>query len=68
MERESVLTLLSELALKVLSRFHYVTVGAQDTSRADLEFLKRLATLSWEVDALRLRLADTMGILTPFAT
>jgi len=43
-----------------------VSVGAEDASRADPGFLIRFAQLAEAEGAIRLRLADTVGILDPF--
>ncbi len=45
-----------------------VAVGAEDASRADLDHLLRLAEAVAAAGAFRLRLADTVGVLDPFAT
>jgi homocitrate synthase NifV len=45
--------------------FEFVSVGAQDASRADLDFLIDLARISAAAGAERFRLADTVGIWTP---
>lgn len=42
-----------------------VSVGLEDASRADLDFVRELARTAEEAGALRLRLADTVGIATP---
>ena len=44
----------------------YVSVNAEDASRADLEFLVRFAKAARECGADRLRFCDTVGILDPF--
>lgn len=49
-------------------RFEYFTVGAQDASRADPEFLVMLAAAAREQGASRFRIADTVGILDPKRT
>ncbi|MGE9290808.1 MAG: homocitrate synthase/isopropylmalate synthase family protein [Puniceicoccales bacterium] len=49
-------------------RFEYFTVGAQDASRADPEFLAMLARAALEEGASRFRIADTVGILDPKRT
>ena len=59
---------LSELVGEARSRFGYVSVGAQDASRADPGFLAEFAATAYEAGAVRLRLADTVGILTPGQT
>ncbi len=46
----------------------YVSVNAEDASRADLEFLLRFARTARECGADRLRFCDTVGILDPFDT
>lgn len=46
----------------------YVSVNAEDASRADLEFLLRFARAARECGADRLRFCDTVGILGPFDT
>jgi homocitrate synthase NifV len=50
------------------ARFAYVSVGAQDASRADLTFLSEFACAAREAGAFRLRVSDTVGILTPSRT
>ncbi len=42
-----------------------VEFGAEDASRADLEFIKRLFRAVMEAGADRLTFADTVGVLTP---
>jgi homocitrate synthase NifV len=46
----------------------YVSVNAEDASRADLEFLLRFGRAAKEEGADRLRFCDTLGILDPFDT
>ncbi|MDO8737308.1 MAG: homocitrate synthase [Thermoleophilia bacterium] len=46
----------------------YVSVNAEDASRADLDFLLRFARSARECGADRLRFCDTVGILDPFDT
>jgi homocitrate synthase NifV len=48
--------------------FPFVSVGAQDASRATLDFLERFVTAARHCGADRARLADTVGILTPQRT
>lgn len=45
-----------------------VCVGGEDASRADLDFLLQVAETVQEAGARRLRIADTLGVLDPFAT
>ncbi len=56
-----------ELIPFALKHFRYVSVGAQDAARADKVFLKKFARLTKEAGAYRLRIADTVGIATPFS-
>ncbi|MBN2887338.1 MAG: homocitrate synthase [Chromatiaceae bacterium] len=44
-----------------------VCVGAEDASRADADFLNRVAETAQAAGARRIRFADTLGILDPFA-
>ncbi|PLX97522.1 MAG: homocitrate synthase [Desulfuromonas sp.] len=45
----------------------YVSVGGEDSSRADLGFLKELLQIAAEEGAERFRFCDTLGILNPFS-
>ncbi len=45
-----------------------VSVGCEDASRADLDFLLQVAEVVQESGARRLRIADTLGVLDPFST
>ena len=45
-----------------------VTVGAEDASRSDIEFLLSYAAHARDEGAERLRFADTVGVLDPFKT
>ena len=46
----------------------YVSVGGEDASRADLEFLRTLIVTAQGLGADRFRFCDTLGVLDPFAT
>ena len=59
---------LADLVGEAAEHFSYVSVGAQDASRADPGFLAEFAAAALEAGAVRLRLADTVGILTPGRT
>ncbi len=48
-------------------RFDYVSVGAQDASRATMEDLVRFAQAAAGLGVDRLRLADTVGVWSPMA-
>jgi homocitrate synthase NifV len=45
-----------------------VAVGCEDASRADMDFLLQVLEAAEEAGAHRLRFADTLGVLDPFAT
>jgi homocitrate synthase NifV len=45
-----------------------VSLGAEDASRADAEFLAQVAQRAEECGANRIRFADTLGVLDPFTT
>jgi homocitrate synthase NifV len=59
---------LSELATEFRETFGFLSVGAQDASRADRGFLIEFARAAWEAGLGRLRIADTVGILNPLQT
>lgn len=46
----------------------YVSVGGEDSSRADLDFLAELMEIARSLGADRFRYCDTLGILDPFTT
>ncbi|NOT10275.1 MAG: homocitrate synthase [Methylococcaceae bacterium] len=45
-----------------------VCVGMEDASRADVDFLIQMAEAAQQAGACRIRFADTVGIMEPFAT
>ena len=63
-----VLSELAELVDYARDSFSYVSVGAQDASRASLGFLERMINAARAAGADRVRLADTVGVLTPTTT
>jgi len=46
----------------------WVSLGAEDASRADAGFLAQVARVAQANGACRIRFADTLGVLDPFAT
>ncbi|WP_303722142.1 homocitrate synthase [Malonomonas rubra] len=46
----------------------YVSVGGEDASRADLDFLVELCQIAETEGADRFRFCDTLGVLDPFST
>jgi homocitrate synthase NifV len=67
-DRAWVLRTLIELANEFREPFHFFSVGAQDASRADREFLIEFAQTAEALGLCRLRIADTVGILNPLQT
>lgn len=61
-DRLWVLRTLRELTIDAATRFQFVSVGAQDYSRADPGFLDDFVRAVQLTPARRLRLADTVGI------
>lgn len=66
--RRWVETTLPLMLAEARRRFRFVAVGAQDASRADRAFLDSFVAAAYRHGADRLRLADTVGILTPEST
>lgn len=66
--KEWVFRSLEDLTGEAAGLVEYVTVGAQDASRADPEFLDDFCAAVAASPAIRLRLADTVGCLTPGRT
>jgi homocitrate synthase NifV len=52
----------------VLKKVPSVSIGAQDASRAELPFLKKFTSVALNAGAQRIRIADTVGILSPLKT
>ncbi|NLX12652.1 MAG: hypothetical protein GXY44_03230 [Phycisphaerales bacterium] len=66
--RSWVIARLESLLPYAIRRFTYVSVGAQDASRATARFLAEYARTTYRLGADRLRLADTVGIWNPAVT
>jgi homocitrate synthase NifV len=67
-DKKKVFDSLSDL-VSVAKRFtKHISVGAQDASRAEIGFLKSFATAAIDAGAERIRIADTVGILSPTKT
>ncbi len=47
--------------------FSHVTMGAQDTTRTDRDFLKEFIFYATENGAKRIRISDTVGVASPYA-
>jgi len=65
---EWVIQNLKELIEYAIPMFEYVTIGAQDASRADTDFLNHFVRSAGAFGASRVRLADTIGLLNPITT
>lgn len=66
--REWVIENLKRAIWFAIGRGCRVSVGAEDSSRADVEFLYLFAQTAVKEGAERVRFADTLGILDPFGT
>jgi homocitrate synthase NifV len=64
--RQWVLNTLSSCVQEALSLGMEVCVGMEDASRADVDFLIRMAEAAQLAGASRIRFADTVGIMEPF--
>lgn len=67
-DRQWVLDRISQTVDFAKKKDVYVSVNAEDGSRADLEFLVEFALNAQEAGADRLRFCDTIGVLDPFET
>jgi homocitrate synthase NifV len=67
-DRDWVLGQMTEMAAYARSRGCRVSVGAEDASRANPDFLAAYAQAARQAGAQRLRVCDTLGVLDPFRT
>lgn len=67
-DRDWVLEQLKRTIAYAKERGCMVTVGAEDSSRADPDFFLSYASAAANAGACRIRYADTVGCLDPFAT
>ncbi|WP_298139763.1 homocitrate synthase [Acidiferrobacter sp.] len=67
-DRAWVLKTITRFVAAAVDRGAGVSVGAEDASRADPDFLCQVAQAAQAAGACRLRFADTLGVLDPFAT
>ena len=63
-----VLNNIESIAKKARHMFHYVSIGAQDASRAESEFLDEFILAAKKCNVDRIRFADTVGIWNPLET
>ncbi len=64
-QAHSIIEQIGELVAAARHWFDFISVGAQDASRADPDFLEDLAMAARQAGASRLRLADTVGVWNP---
>lgn len=65
-DREGLLERLARTVLAAgLLGIRYVSVGLEDVSRADQDFARSAAQLAQDMGAKRVRLSDSLGVLTP---
>jgi homocitrate synthase NifV len=65
-DRAWVLQQIAHLVPRAVDLGFEVCVGAEDASRADTDFLRRVAEAAQAAGAQRFRFADTLGLLDPF--
>jgi len=63
-----VLEMMEDLILEAFQHFEFVSVGAQDASRANWKDLLQFAKKAYHLGAHHLRFADTVGIMNPIST
>ena len=67
-DRTWVFDLINKLAKKKYFSNNQISIGLQDASRADFDFLLNITQAVYEAGAFRVRFADTVGILNPMQT
>ena len=67
-DRDWVLRTVRRFVAEASDMGFYVCVGGEDSSRADIDFVRRVAETAQDCGALRFRFADTLGMLDPFTT
>ena len=67
-DRDWVLRTVRRFVREACDMGYYVCVGGEDSSRADIDFVRRVAEAAQDCGALRFRFADTLGMLDPFTT
>jgi homocitrate synthase NifV len=66
--RAHALRLIADVVPYARDRGLEIAVGCEDASRADMDFLVCVAAAAQQAGATRIRFADTLGVLDPFAT
>ncbi|NLH83145.1 MAG: homocitrate synthase [Phyllobacteriaceae bacterium] len=67
-DRTTALARIERLVPTALDMGFEVAIGCEDASRADLDHLTRVIETVERLGAFRVRIADTVGVLDPFAT
>ena len=67
-DKQKVLNQLEKVVLEAKKEGLFVCIGGEDSSRADINFLKEVLELGKSLGANRFRYCDTVGILTPNKT
>lgn len=67
-DRDWAVATVARIVARALDMGMEVCVGAEDASRADPDFLLRIAETAQRAGARRLRFADTLGLLCPIST
>lgn len=67
-DRNWVFDSMDEVIRYAQKRFEFVSIGAQDASRAHPDFLIAYIQRAEELGVYRVRVADTVGCLNPFST
>ena len=67
-DRDWVLAAIDRYVRRGLQLANRVSVGFEDASRADNDFVCRAAEAAQAAGAIRMRYADTLGVLDPFTT
>ncbi|MBV5266335.1 homocitrate synthase [Pinisolibacter aquiterrae] len=67
-DRVTALARTERTVAEALDRGFEVAIGCEDASRADVDHLARVIETVERLGAFRVRLADTVGVLDPFAT
>jgi homocitrate synthase NifV len=66
--RQDVISRIYRVVSYARSRGLFVSLGGEDSSRADFGFLLRVVNAAADAGAHRFRFADTLGVLDPFRT
>lgn len=65
--RNWMLSSLSTMVKQAQNMFEFVSVGAQDASRCQINLLDEFVTTAYNLKVNRIRLADTVGIMNPLS-